>query len=137
MPRSNAGFEEIEHTADWALKVWAPDLPALFEQAALGMDSLAGIELDGESSLDRRLELKAPDAESLLVAFLSEVLHFAESEQIGFRSYSIRITSERLTASLEGAPILQASKEIKAVTYHQLAIKATPYGLETQIVFDV
>ena len=65
MPRSNAGFEEIEHTADWALKVWAPDLPALFEQAALGMDSLSGVKLDGQSSLDRRLELEAPDAETV------------------------------------------------------------------------
>jgi SHS2 domain-containing protein len=112
-------------------------LPALFEQAALGMDNLAGVELDGQSSLDWRLELEAPDAESLLVAFLSEILHVAESEHIGFRNYSIRIAGECLAASLEGAPILQASKEIKAVTYHQLAIKNTPYGLETQIVFDV
>jgi len=34
--KSLSGFEEIRHTADWALRVWAPDLSTLFTQAAQG-----------------------------------------------------------------------------------------------------
>ena len=40
------GYREIEHTADWELKVWAPDLRGLLEQAARGMYALSGIILD-------------------------------------------------------------------------------------------
>lgn len=127
----------MEHTADWALKVWAPDLPTLFEQAALGMNSLAGVELEPGGLLSRHFELEAPDPESLLVAFLDEVLHFAEGEGIGFHRCILKIHGSHLDAQLEGAPILQAAKEIKAVTYHNLSIETTPYGLQAQIVFDV
>jgi SHS2 domain-containing protein len=38
-----AGYREREHTADWELEVWAPDLPRLLEQAARGMYRLAGL----------------------------------------------------------------------------------------------
>ena len=36
------GFREHAHTADWELEVWAPDLPALLEQAAHGMYAISG-----------------------------------------------------------------------------------------------
>jgi hypothetical protein len=35
-----AGFEEVSHTADWALRVWSPDFVGLLEQAARGMNFL-------------------------------------------------------------------------------------------------
>ena len=31
------GFEEIRHTADWALRVWASNLSELLTEAARGM----------------------------------------------------------------------------------------------------
>lgn len=37
------GFEEVPHTADWSMKVWAEDLPALFVAAAQGMNSMTGM----------------------------------------------------------------------------------------------
>jgi SHS2 domain-containing protein len=42
-----------------------------------------------------------------------------------------------LHASLEGAQLVSIDKEIKAVTYHNIAIKKTPRGLQVRIVFDV
>ncbi|MFC2053874.1 archease, partial [Chloroflexota bacterium] len=36
MKREIAGFREIEHTADWELEVWAPDILELLKQAAIG-----------------------------------------------------------------------------------------------------
>jgi len=35
-------YVEVEHTADWALRVWAPTLEELFVDAARGMYELAG-----------------------------------------------------------------------------------------------
>ena len=65
----SAGFQEVEHTADWELHVWAPDLGALLEQAARGMYQLSGTRLAGAPRVRRNLEIQAVDAESLLVRF--------------------------------------------------------------------
>jgi SHS2 domain-containing protein len=42
-----------------------------------------------------------------------------------------------LLAQVESAPIASLAKEIKAVTYHNLAIRQTERGLQANIVFDV
>lgn len=132
-----SGFREIEHTADWELEVWAPDLRLLLEQAARGMAALAGVRLAEEPVQTRRIELEAADAESLLVGFLSELLYLSESENLGFDRFEIELQGLRLHARLQGAPIVRLDKEIKAVTYHRLQIQTTPQGLRVRIVFDV
>ncbi len=138
MVTESAGYQEIEHTADWELHVWAPDLGALFEQAALGMSALSGTRLQDKPRLFRSLELSAKDLESLLVSFLEELLFLSEQEQIGFDVFdSIKLNNNRVQLRLEGAPILSQSKEIKAVTYHNLQIRETVQGYEVNIVFDV
>ncbi len=139
MTHSLAGFKEIEHTADWQLHAWAPDLPGLLEQAARGMYSLAGMRLaaDGQARISRRLEISASDPESLLVRFLSELLHISAEKNLGFDGYRLSLDGYRLNADLSGAPILAWDKEIKAVTYHDLVILATERGVEASVVFDV
>jgi len=133
----NAGFVELQHTADWEIEAWAPDLPRLFEQAAIGMYALSGTHLYPEPRITRSLELAAEDAESLLVKFLAELLYIGEQYGLAFDGFDLRITSGNLSARLHGAPMTEQSKEIKAVTYHQLTIQPGPRGLEARIVFDV
>ncbi len=130
-------YEEIPHTADWSLRVWADDLPTLFGEAALGMNSLAGTRLADGPQMKRHLVLAAADVESLLVSFLSELLFIGEQEQFGFYEYQVEIAGERLEAELTGAPILSIDKIIKAVTFHNLRIRQTATGCEVEIVFDV
>jgi SHS2 domain-containing protein len=132
------GFREHAHTADWELEVWAPNLATLFEQAALGMYALSGVVLQPGSRQDRMLSLHAADAESLLVRFLTELLWIEQEQKLGFDGFSIRVDDEcDLHAELSGSSILSLDKEIKAVTYHNLAVKATQQGLHVNIVFDV
>jgi len=131
------GSRELEHTADWEIEVWGPDLSSLFQQAALGMYALLGLRLAEGPRKRRDLELEAPDAESLLVEFLNELLFLAESEGLGFDSFELSVESGRLGASLEGAPITVRRKEIKAVTYSRLEIRESERGLTTRVVFDV
>jgi len=132
-----AGFEEVQHTADWALRVWAPSLEALFVQAALGMKALAGMQLANGPRRTKHFACTGLDPESLLVALLSELVYYAEQEQLGFDRLDIWIDGEQLDAELEGAPVTAASKTIKAVTYHDLQIRETGTGFEVTIVFDV
>jgi SHS2 domain-containing protein len=131
------GFEEKEHTADWELVVWGQDLSHLLEQAAYGMNALAGVSLNHEPRLQHSLSLPYADAEELLVSFLSEILFLGEMEGLGFDRFDLNINNDQMHAQLYGAPIASVNKEIKAVTYHNLKIEKSPRGLEAHIVFDV
>jgi SHS2 domain-containing protein len=142
MKESSCGYREREHTADWELEVWAPDLPGLFEQAARGMSALASVRLKDGPPLSRTLSLSANDSEGLLVAFLAELLFLGsaengEGEPLGFDSFDISINGNALHATVSGAPVLSLDKEIKAVTYHNLNIRRTAQGFRVNLVFDV
>ena len=84
--------------------------------------------------LKRNFEIDGPDSESLLVAFLSEILFIQEHEELLFDTFEVRISDRRLSASLEGARLESLSKPIKAVTYHNLHIQSTEHGYETTLV---
>jgi SHS2 domain-containing protein len=137
MGEGPAGFREVEHTADWALEVWGPDLETILVQAAQGMYQLSGMELQDDPPMARYLEIEGVDAESLLVSFLTELLFFGEDEGLGFEVFEISLEENKLMAELEGAPISRLQKEIKAVTYHNLNVEQGSQGLEVTIVFDV
>lgn len=131
------GFEEIEHTADWALHVWAPDMTTLLETAARGMNHLSDIKLARKRMMVCDIALEGIDREGLLVNFLNELLYFGEVDNTGFDHFEIHLDGLKLTAAVSGAEILSRKKEIKAVTYHNLHVQETERGLEAEIVFDV
>ena len=131
------GFQERPHTADWALDVWAPDLIGLLRQAAQGMYALMHARQQTGLRESYRFEIAAPDRETLLITFLSELLYFTQRDDVAFDRFELTHDGERLIAEAEGAPIESIAKEIKAVTYHNLAVRETARGLEATIVFDV
>jgi SHS2 domain-containing protein len=131
------GFEEIPHTADWSVRIWAPDLPSLFKEAARAMNSLSGTVVGDGPRVRRMFETEAADPESVLVAFLSELLYYQEQEALAFNVFDLRVAAQWLKVEMEGAQIASSEKAIKAVTYHNLKIEKTDQGVETTIVFDV
>jgi protein archease len=137
MTVDHCGYREIEHTADWELEVWASDTGGLLEQAARGMYALSGVCLEQTQVEQRELELQAEDAESLLVVFLGELLHFIEQDNLAFDDFQIELDGYALRAHLTGSRVHKIDKEIKAVTYHNLQVRQTGLGLYVNIVFDV
>jgi SHS2 domain-containing protein len=142
------GFEEISHTADWSVRVWALNLPSLFAESARAMNSLSGTKVGNGPRVKRTFESEGPDAESLLVAFLSELLYYQEQDNLAFDGFELQIEEsarsdvavtkgQTLHVAMEGTQIASMDKAIKAVTYHNLQIKETEPGFETTIVFDV
>jgi SHS2 domain-containing protein len=131
------GFEEISHTADWSVRVWAQDLPSLFAEAARAMNSLSGALTGPGPRLRRSFAAEGPDAEGLLVAFLSELVYSQEQENLAFERFEAAVEEERLKVEMEGAQIISIDKAIKAVTYHNMKVEKTSRGLEVVIVFDV
>lgn len=135
--QKNLGYLELQHTADRAVRVWAPDYPTLLIQSARAMFEVMGILLDQDQKVERVVELAACDDESLLVAFLSELLFLQETENLAFDNVLLNVSGYKLQAQLGGAKIKDQAEEIKAVTYHNLSINKSSHGLEVSIVFDV
>ena len=74
-------FEELEHTADVRLRVKASTLEGLFSEAARAMM----VVMYGSAEpgpMRRKIEVRAPDLESLMHAFLSEILYVSEVEDM-------------------------------------------------------
>lgn len=130
------GFVEIPHTADLALQVWADDLSGLFATAAEGMYVLMGVTTQPDGGDVQTIELTSGDLESLLVAFLSELLYFVE-RAIAFTAFDLQVTNLGVFGNMAPLSIRGSFKEIKAVTFHGLEIKHTGEGFTATIVFDV
>lgn len=133
------GYEEVDHTAEWSLRVWAQDMTELFIQAAQGM--LALVELhpeEHEQGSWREVELEAPDFETLLVDWLQEFLFALETRYVTYADLDLQVAeSPKLTGRILEVPARRPKKHIKAVTYHELDIQERNGRLETIIVFDV
>jgi SHS2 domain-containing protein len=132
-----AGFSEIEHTADVQVEIWAPDLPELFRQAALGMYSIAQAQLNPEPRVHHAFTIRGEDPESLLVSYLSELIFLAEQTGIGLDQFDFMFEEPELHVKCEGALIQTIEKAIKAVTYHNLQIHWTGTFYRASVVFDV
>ncbi|HQF69642.1 MAG TPA: archease, partial [Promineifilum sp.] len=74
----------------------------------------------------------------LLVEWLGELAYWAERD--GFVAPQIEwdaLSPVSLAATVRGGRLAELQKHIKAVTYHDLAIRPAGDGLEVTIVFDV
>jgi SHS2 domain-containing protein len=131
-------FEEIEHTADVAIRVWGRDLAELFANAAYGMVCQLA-DPDGVAlTVERSVELEAYDTETLLVAWLGELLYLGERDVCVFVGFDMaEVTPTRLSAVARGGAVRAYRGQVKAVTFNELEIRRTEAGYETTVVFDV
>ena len=136
---NEGGFWEVEHTADVALRVTGSDIGEFLTNAAAGLASLLverpEVVLLAEA---RRIEIEAPDLESLLVGWLEELLYWAEKEMLIWSNVSVlEATSVHVAAEARGGRVQRLERHIKGVTFHNLRVVETESGLEATVVFDV
>ena len=131
-------FEEIEHTADIAIRVQGRDLAELFANAAYGMAcQLANPDAVNQTN-EHQVELDAYDTETLLVSWLEELLYLGEREACVFTAFDVlHIAPTQLRAIVRGGPVEELGAHIKAVTFNELEIVRMDAGYETTVVFDV
>lgn len=135
---SDEWFEEVEHTADIAIRVRGRDLADLFANAAYAMAcQLTDVE-EVDVSRQAEIELQADDVEMLLVEWLSELLYLGERDNVVFVAFDMsRVTAHTLQALARGGPVVEHQAHIKAVTFSEMDVRRTGEGYETIIVFDV
>ena len=135
-------FEILEHTADIGFRVWGKSQQALFENAALALESLA-VELDDvQPAFLYALVASGEDEESLLVNWLSEVLFHLDGRQVVMRQFQVdQLTSREVIGRGWGEPrdpVRHPSKlVVKGVTYHQLKMARTPEGWCAEVYLDI
>jgi len=132
------GSEEVEHTADRALRVRGRNLAELLEKAAHAMVALDGEAPVSERFIRRVIEVEGSDRETLLVNWLNEILYL---EQIHHEFYDhfllSHVTENHLCAQLYGRQLNHSVTCLKAVTFHNLEVKQTSEGVEATVVVDV
>jgi SHS2 domain-containing protein len=135
---NEAPFEEVEHTADWALRARGGDLASLMVNAARGMLSLMQVVPAPGPRRWTSLTLQAGDPAALLVRWLEELLFRVETRGVAFTDFHVALPdSQTLQATVEETGIASMGRGIKAVTYHGLQVESTPAGVQATIVFDV
>jgi len=135
---NHESFEEIPHTADAALRVWGKDLAELFANAARGLAWLMADPETVQPEKEVALDLTAPDAETLLVTWLGELIYLNERDGVVFTEFDLEeVTPTHLRGRARGGRPGEFRRFVKAATFSGLAIRPTDRGLETTITFDV
>ena len=132
-------YRELDHTADWAIEVWGQDLVALFEHAAVALFEMQGADLTVEPTVTARATCQGMDLETLLVAWLNELLYLSEMNDALFTRFEVSIIGDMeptLTASVRGVPGRGHLAHVKAVTYYHLAVEPTSTGWRATVTFD-
>ncbi|MBN2555370.1 MAG: archease [Anaerolineales bacterium] len=128
----------MEHTADLAIKIQAPDFQQLLDCASHALHNVLSLAFTSSDEQEQGLKLAAPDRESLLVRWVEEQLYLIEVEGRAWRTWSLDIPKpNELVAVVQTASIAPLERQIKAVTFHNLEIHESAHGLETVLVFDV
>ena len=96
---------------------------------------------DPEASIPTKwlpVSLEALDRESLLVEWLNELLYLAEREGLLPLAFEIELLTETtLEGRVGGIPARETEWDIKAATYHDLALQKEDGGWSMRITFDV
>lgn len=124
-------YEYLDHTADVQIHAWGRTLEDAFQNAGLAlfnyMVPLQCVEVD--ESLTRSIAVGGQDLESLLFAFLDELLFVFSTELLVFKHIQIDQMSHSdwcITATGRGE-VLDRSRhetgtEVKAITYSAMRI---------------
>ena len=131
------GYQEVDHTADIALRVWGEDFWALLKQAAKGLYHLMGVVPCAKAPVVEYFVLQQDSLETILVDFLSELLFLAEEKDQTFDTFSFNEHNNELSVRMAGQMIHSQERYVKAVTFHNLDIYQTDCGFEVTITFDV
>jgi len=135
-------FEVIDHTADIGIVAYGGNLNELFANAARGLFSLI-TDIDKiASKVSKKIELDDRDMESLLVAWLNDLLYTFEVESTIFGDFDVTVSEgNRLSANCYGEKVdpqrHHLRREIKAATYHNIHIAGASGMYSARVIFDI
>ena len=132
----------IEHPSDVGFEVYGDTLEELFANAAIAMYSLMTDVDEIEADVERAIELKAEDFQSLMFDWLDELIFLFDSESLVMKKFDIAVneTNFSICGICKGGkydPSTHVSGIIiKAVTYNMMQIKKNEVW-KARVVLDV
>jgi SHS2 domain-containing protein len=135
-------YEPLSHTGDLGMLVYGRDVPELFAHAAWAMFDLMSDATRIQPRLTMTIHLEGSDFEDLLVRWLSELLYLYDTQRFLYCTAAFTtLEPTRLVATVQGEPF-DATRhpidtEIKAVTYHQIAVRQADGAWQAQVIFDL
>lgn len=135
-------FNLFGTTADVGVESAGKDLKEAFGEQAAGMFSIMTDLEAVEPKLAFDVEATGNDLESLLVAWLNELLFIYDTKKVFLGDFEITAFEEdRLKAEVRGEEIDPSrhtlKTEVKAVTYHMLEVRQADGGYVTRVVYDI
>lgn len=141
-----ASFDLREHTADVAVEARGETLGEAF--AAVG-DGLTAAMCDDwpapddpESGERSSFDLTAEGVEAALFDYLDQLIYERDVRSVLPVDNEVRVSEAgeawHVEASYRGVPLSAVTaREVKAVTYSEMAVEETEAGWELYVVFDV
>lgn len=132
----------IDHTADLGIRVRAPGLRELFEEAAAAMFDLITEGNGVAAAAVQEMQVGGRDRPDLMVNWLRELLYLWNGNQLlvactridAIRGHDL---SARVWTEVFDPERHELHHEIKAVTYHNIAVRQGGEGWEAVVIFDV
>lgn len=142
MPAMDAFYELFDHTADMGIRVCAPTLGGLLKPAAEGLYAAIGDLVGIGAGRAERFDLGGEDAAGLLRDYLAELLILFEREnRIVTAIDAADFTETHLKADATARAVDEERsiflREVKAITYHDLAVRTIPGGFEARVIVDI
>jgi SHS2 domain-containing protein len=132
-------YEIEDHTADIMVRCYGDTLEECFGNAAYALfDSIADISAVSPA-VPYIIEADGDDDESLLYAFLSELLFVHDSESVLLSDFRVGLSGGHVRCEARGEPIdLKRHRMrcgVKAITYHMLNVDRDVPSVT--VIFDV
>ena len=131
-----------DHPADLELTIRGKSLADLFSTAArAAAETIVPGPVAGRARA-RPVALSAPSREELFVAWLNEIVFLVQAERVLPRTFHFALLSpRRLLASARCVRVPSTAfvggAEIKAATYHGLALRRTKSGWAAHVILDL
>jgi protein archease len=135
-------FRVLEHTADVGFEAWGATREEVFANAARALQDLS---VDLESIAVREewpIEVKGEGATELLVNWLSQILYLFDAEGWVFRDFAWRRFEDCALQAVGRGEKFDPDRhrvklQVKAITYHQLALERTSEGWRARVFVDI
>jgi SHS2 domain-containing protein len=134
------GYEVLEHTADVGVRATGATVEEAFAQATRGLAEIIGAWRPNEGE-PVAIEVEADDLGALLVDWLSEILYLHDARDAVIAGLDVaRVADGRASGTValasRGDRVLEGT-QVKAVTYHQLAVEKCGDEWVATVFFDV
>jgi protein archease len=164
---SPPAFEILEHTADIGLRAHGQSSEELFENAAWGLAEILDVarspRVNGAAAVDAATPARSPsarsrgapggyaprpttivlgpaDIEGLLVDWMNELILLTEEGKACLAGLQVEVVGEdglQARVDLVHCDPSPEGTELKAATYHQLAVRQVDDGWVAVVYFDV